>query len=98
MVFLRRCLPLLSIVLIGCESFSNNTQAANTSPPCSPEWNRMVEQQISTGDGHGHGPDIGSSEWYYVIHRKLRWPEPANPQPGSPDWCQRADQAIRNQK
>ncbi len=98
MVFLRRCLPVLYLGLLGCESLSPVQSAANTPPPCSPKWNRIVEQQIGTGDGHGHGPDIGSSEWYYVIHRKLSWPEPANPQPGSQAWCQRVDHAIQNRK
>ena len=97
MVCLRRCLPLLCLGLLGCESLST-TPSANTPPPCSPEWNQMVEQQIGTGDGHGHGPDNGSSEWYFVIHRKLRWSEPATLEPGSPAWCQRVDQAIQNKK
>ena len=34
--------------------------------PCSAEWNTWVEEQLGTGDGQGHGPDVGSGEWQSV--------------------------------
>lgn len=38
---------------------------------CSNEWFALVERQIPTGDGQGHGPDLGSMEWRSVVEFKL---------------------------
>ncbi len=38
---------------------------------CSANWYTYVEDQILTGDNHGHGPDLGSTEWRSVIEFKL---------------------------
>ena len=94
-VLCRRIFFLL--VLAGCESLPRS-QLERSSLPCSPDWNRVLEVRIGTGDGHGHGPDIGSIEWYYVIHRKLKWPESASLIPGSSVWCYRVDQAIQYER
>ncbi len=39
--------------------------------PGSPVWIQEVERLVGTGDGAGHGPDIGSEEWMYTVSRKL---------------------------
>jgi len=39
--------------------------------PGSPVWIKEVERLVETGDGAGHGPDIGSEEWMYTVSRKL---------------------------
>ena len=48
--------PLL-LIIAGCSSVA---QKGETYSPCSEAWFNHVEQRINTGDGYGHGPDIGS--------------------------------------
>ena len=38
---------------------------------CNQAWFKHVEQQLESGDGQGHGPDLGSDEWQSVIEFKL---------------------------
>ena len=38
---------------------------------CSRKWYSLIEKKILTGDNHGHGPDLGSTEWRSVIEFKL---------------------------
>ena len=38
---------------------------------CSDARLGAIEQQVMSGDGEGHGPDIGSDEWQSVIEFKL---------------------------
>jgi len=38
---------------------------------CSNTWYSLVEKQLNTGDGRGHGPDMGSLEWRSVVEFKL---------------------------
>ncbi|WP_083698209.1 hypothetical protein [Shewanella sp. UCD-KL21] len=46
------------------------SSAAETSL-CTQAWFKQVEQQLISGDGQGHGPDLGSDEWQSVIEFKL---------------------------
>jgi len=63
--------------------------------PCSTPWLQMVEQTLSTGDGQGHGPDLGSSEWRSVVEFKLGIRgNPDVPDRDSEAWCAYIDQAI----
>ncbi|MBC9071211.1 MliC family protein [Thauera sp. CAU 1555] len=39
--------------------------------PCGDAWYRSVEAQLPTGDGQGHGPDVGSAEWKSVVEFRL---------------------------
>jgi len=56
--------------------------------PCSPEWFDSVEAELGTGDGMGHGPDIGSGEWRSVVEFRLGVrDDPAVPDNQSPEWC-----------
>ena len=64
--------------------------------PCSEEWNRHIDQEVVTGDGQGHGPDIGSDEWKGVVEFKLGIRGQAGlPARDSDDWCQLIDQLVR---
>jgi len=66
--------------------------------PCSDEWNHHVDQKVVTGDGQGHGPDIGSDEWKGVVEFKLGIRGQAGlPTRDSDDWCQLIDQLVREQ-
>lgn len=64
--------------------------------PCSEQWYRFVEERVTTGDGRGHGPDIGSDEWKSVVEFKLGIRgTPDLPNRNSDAWCRRIDQMIR---
>ncbi len=66
--------------------------------PCSDEWNRFVDQKIISGDGQGHGPDLGSDEWKGVVEFKLGIRGQAGlPARDSDDWCQLIDRLVREQ-
>ena len=59
-------------------------------PPdlCNVSWYRSIESNLSTSDGMGHGPDIGSDEWKSVIEFKLGIRDkPEVPDRDSPAWC-----------
>ena len=80
---LRYLMPLLctAICLCGCESAPTPDRLAE---PCSEPWFEMLEEYYPTGDGAGHGPDIGSEEWKSVIEFKLGIREdPKVPNPDS---------------
>ncbi|MGE4049127.1 MAG: MliC family protein [Acetobacteraceae bacterium] len=67
-------------------------------PPCSRSWYEAVERQLPTGDGFGHGPDIGSDEWKSVIEFKLA----VRDKPGVPGrddaaWCGYIDARLTGQ-
>jgi hypothetical protein len=71
---------------------------AGTEPgtPCSDEWNRFVDQKIVSGDGQGHGPDLGSDEWKGVVEFKLGIRGQAGlPARDSDDWCRLIDRLVR---
>ncbi|GIU28669.1 hypothetical protein L2719_02495 [Shewanella schlegeliana] len=91
-------------LLLGCaaydeqasseQSIAQQTEVKQASAPesnpnrCNLAWFKQVEKQISTGDGQGHGPDLGSLEWRSVVEFKLgiRGNE-ANPKLDSEQWC-----------
>jgi len=83
----------LSIIAIGCSSTEteiNSERNIDDIEPqtCSNEWFTQIEQQIMTGDGQGHGPDLGSSEWRSVVEFRLGIRGDANiPPRNSEQWC-----------
>ena len=67
----------------------------NHPEPCSTEWQQAVESRLATGDGHGHGPDIGSEEWRSVVEFKLGIrDDPSTPARNSADWCAYIDERL----
>ncbi|MEZ9370229.1 hypothetical protein AB4140_15560 [Shewanella sp. 10N.286.51.B2] len=50
---------------------SAQSTAAVESSLCTQAWFKQVDQQLISGDGQGHGPDLGSDEWQSVIEFKL---------------------------
>ncbi len=85
------------LVFIGLAAIAAPLLAGSEPPaPCSDEWNRFVEQKISSGDGQGHGPDIGSDEWKGVVEFRLGIRGKAGlPARDSDDWCQLIDRLVR---
>ena len=72
------------------------TAGSELAVPCSDEWNRVVDLKLVSGDGQGHGPDLGSDEWKGVIEFKLGIRGQADlPARDSDDWCQLVDQLVR---
>lgn len=88
----------LWLVLVGCDAErADEIRLADTSSVavCSEAWNTWVEQEVGSGDGEGHGPDIGSSEWQQTISFRLDLPAAQLPQLGSIDWCELIDRTIK---
>jgi len=56
---------------------------------------RTIDEKLSSGDGQGHGPDIGSDEWKSVIEFKLGMPDKAElPDRNSEGWCDYVDRLL----
>ena len=70
----------------------------NAPLPCSAEWNQRVDDAVVTGDGQGHGPDIGSDEWKSVVEFKLGVRgDAAVPGRDTEAWCLFVEQQIKKQ-
>ena len=75
----------ITIINFGCTS--NKTEETQFQA-CTNDWYLQIENEILTGDGQGHGPDIGSLEWRSVIEFKLGIRnDPAVPSLESTQWC-----------
>ena len=69
---------------------------AESAVPCSEPWYQYVEKELISGDGQGHGPDLGSDEWKGVVEFKLGIRGQAGlPDRASDDWCQLIDRLLR---
>ena len=76
---------MLVFVICSCATTSEST---GTDVLCSNEWYLLVEQRVSTGDGQGHGPDLGSIEWRSTVEFKLGVRgKPEVPPVASTQWC-----------
>ncbi|WP_227875056.1 hypothetical protein [Oceanisphaera profunda] len=72
------------LALVGCFDNSGEPQVSQNEEAglvnsaviadfqgCSNDWYQQVDSQVVTGDGQGHGPDLGSNEWRSVVEFKL---------------------------
>ncbi|MGZ9897795.1 hypothetical protein [Shewanella gaetbuli] len=95
------CVLLLSLMsLSACnnsDSATTSVESSSTTPSslCSEAWFKQVEQQVMSGDGQGHGPDLGSEEWQSVIEFKLGVRGNSDvPQRNTPQWCEFIDAKL----
>ncbi|MBQ0756598.1 MAG: hypothetical protein KBT54_05780 [Amphritea sp.] len=77
-----------SIIVMASISCTGVDKNISKTMGCSNEWFTLVERQILTGDGQGHGPDLGSMEWRSVVEFKLGIRGDAEvPARDSEPWC-----------
>ena len=92
-MYLRSFYIVMSVAIVsGC---ADPAEMPKSPAPCTEPWYAYVELIIPTGDGMGHGPDIGSDEWKSVVEFKLGIrDDPGVPKRSSEAWCQYMDQRI----
>lgn len=92
------CLWLHSVVLaiVGC---SQTSVIPGSGEPCSVNWLQALDDKVITGDGRGHGPDLGSQEWRSVVEFKLGVRgSPTVPPRDSQEWCNYIDDLVVEQE
>jgi uncharacterized protein len=96
---MSRWTVLFVFVAAACAEASDSGTASATTTLCSESWYRSIEQHMPTGDGQGHGPDVGSAEWKSVIEFKLGIRDKPNlPSRASEAWCRHVDQLVRQSR
>lgn len=92
-------LGLILALAAGTALSASNDGKSSPQPEalCSDAWFRSIEEKVPTGDGQGHGPDLGSDEWKSVVEFKLGIRDKPNvPGRDSQVWCRHIDQIVRN--
>lgn len=85
----------LLLALFTLSACQAQTMQSKTREVCTEAWYQAVELKITSGDGMGHGPDIGSDEWKSVIEFKLGIRDnPSVPERNSSQWCNYIDDFI----
>jgi hypothetical protein len=70
-------------------------ERASVPKPCTDAWFRAVEAKVGTGDGAGHGPDLGSDEWKSTVEFRLGIRGNTNVPPrDDPAWCTHVDRLV----
>lgn len=60
-----------ALLLLASLAFFLNPLHAQAPPEAWDAWAKWAEAQHSTGDGQGHGPDVGSDEWAAALSKQL---------------------------
>ena len=96
-VFICLCLAMYFVIVTTCAAADHAANASqDTAVHCSETWYRFIEEKLPTGDGQGHGPDLGSDEWKSVVEFKLGIRGmPGIPKRDSEAWCRHIDQVVR---
>lgn len=96
---MNRCV--ISCLVIAAAPF---TACQRDEPPsqtsvCSEAWYRMIDEKVQTGDGQGHGPDLGSDEWKSAVEFKLGIRgDPDLPRRDTEAWCRHIDRLVRSSR
>jgi len=89
---MRFLLGFIFLINLGCARTDDDQTLIQA---CTNDWYRLVEDQISTGDGQGHGPGVGSIEWRSVIEFKLGLRDHLSVPPlESSQWCNYINERI----
>lgn len=89
---MNRCLPVLFLGLAACTS----GPGPSSDDACSDAWYRALERKVMTGDGQGHGPDVGSEEWKSAVEFRLGLRGRAEvPARDGGDWCRYIEARVR---
>ena len=60
------------VLLLGLLATFISFPSPPMAEPCSAQWAESFERDyVQTSDRDGHGPDIGSSEWYHAVQVRL---------------------------
>jgi uncharacterized protein len=93
----------VAVFLIAATTYAEAANAGNPTPEtgilCSDAWYRSIEEKVPTGDGQGHGPDVGSDEWKSVVEFKLGIRGKSDvPSRDSEAWCRYINQIVRTSR
>lgn len=93
---MSRSIPILVFLASICVIAGGPQRAVAQAPDlCSAEWQDSIDRVLVSGDGQGHGPDIGSDEWKSVVEFKLGIRDMDNvPNRDSEAWCRHIDQLV----
>ncbi|MEZ9199991.1 hypothetical protein [Shewanella sp. 10N.286.54.B9] len=86
----------ICVLTVACDGAERENKASKLElieSQCNQAWFAKVDKQVVSGDGQGHGPDLGSMEWRSVVEFKLgvRGNE-SLPAADSDLWCAYIDQ------
>jgi len=88
-------LTFLTVFAVSARAGEIREPGPQAGTPCGDAWYRAIEQKVTTGDGRGHGPDIGSGEWKSVVEFRLGLRgEPDLPDRDSEAWCGYIERAV----
>lgn len=95
---MNRWLVIFLIAAVSCAEVSHTEKSiVEERLLCSHSWSQFIEENVQTGDGQGHGPDIGSDEWKSVVEFKLGIRNKPNvPNRDSEAWCRHIDQIVQS--
>lgn len=83
------------IVVLAPSGSAEDSAFESWPAPCSDPWIELVEAVLSSGDGMGHGPDLGSDEWKSVMEFKLGVRGNADvPDRSTRGWCDYIDALL----
>lgn len=95
---MNRWLVIALIVMAPCV-LTGNSGEMEMHVLCTDAWYRYIEENVPTGDGQGHGPDIGSDEWKSVIEFRLGIRgKPDLPARDGEAWCRAIDEIVRGRR
>ncbi len=97
---MKKYVAVFLIAFSACAGAEDHEPAGpEASALCSSAWQQQIDESVVTGDGQGHGPDIGSDEWKSVVEFKLGIRgKPGVPGRDSEAWCAYVDQVVRGDR
>ena len=86
-------------LVFGDEGSITPVKRPDVPASCSNQLYASFESRLSTGDGMGHGPDVGSDEWKSVVEFRLGVrDDPEVPERDTNAWCGFVDKRIRDEQ